>query len=66
MSSFSKIMLVKGYSLYLPQTVFVGGGGYTVFMSVRLLFHPPSVHDVLVFQYLKKAMTDFHKICQTH
>ena len=44
-----------------PQTVFVGGG-YTVFTLPSII---PSVRDVLVFQYLEKAMMEFHKICQT-
>ena len=34
------------------------GGGCTVLML--------SVCDILVFQYLEKALTEFHKIWQTH
>ena len=48
--------------LYPQQTVFVcvcGGGG-----GVLYCFHVvgPSVRDVLVFQYLEKAMMEFHQI----
>ena len=51
-------------SLYSLQTVIEGGGVYcfhVVLPYVRL-----SVCDILVFQYLEKAMTEFHKIWQTH
>ena len=59
----SKLIFVKNTDIFIPlQTVFVGGwegGRDTVFtLSVCL--------TVLVFQYLEKAMTEFHKIWQTH
>ena len=40
--------------------------GYTVFtLSVRPSVIP-SIRDVLVFQYLEKAIMEFHKIWQAH
>ena len=52
-------------SLYPMQTVFVGGGvwgGYTVFPSI----HPFVRLRCFYFQYLEKAMVEFHKVWQTH
>ena len=48
------------YLFIPPQTVLGVGGGRLLFSrcpSVR-----PSIRDILVFQYLEKAMREFHKI----
>ena len=51
--------------LFIPmQIMFMGGWGGYCFHIVRLSV-VPSVCDVLVFQYLEKAMMEFHKIWQT-
>ena len=47
------------------QTVFAGGGVGVYYFQVRPLVRP-SIHNVLVFQYLEKEMAEFHKIWQTH
>ena len=60
-------------SVYRRKLCWGGGGrGCILFSprpSVQPSIHPsfrPSVRDVLVFQYLEKAMMEFHKIWQTH
>ena len=43
----------------------MGGMGGGILFS-RRPYERPSIHEVLVFQCLEKAMTKFHKIWQTH
>ena len=52
--------------LYPPANCVCGGGGIlfscpSIHLSVRL-----SIRNVLIFQYLEKAMPEFHRIWQTH
>ena len=50
--------------IIIPPANPVCGGGVILFSHCP--FINLSIHNILVLQYLEKAMTEFHKIWETH